>query len=447
MSRPFLPALLLSVAALGVAPAPSVAQVVSTADGRSPITSLPATILAPGSYVVTRTMRGVAGLHGITVQADDVTIDLNGHTLVGVAGSLTGVHLNGSFTRLTIRNGNVVGWGTNGVDAATGTDVRVERLNASGCGAHGIVSGSRATVERCFTSGNGIAGILGQNRVRVLHCTAEDHPVGGIRIDDSGLVEGCQTRNNGQVGILCGPLSVVRDCLSRGNQGNPGFGISLVEAGTVLDSIAFDNAGHGIVTGGRSQVRGCSSHQNGLTGIRVADASLVADCVVNGNAMEGISANAFGIVRGALAHSNGDAGIKTLESLVERSLAIGNAKQGIYGLAGDTIRECHSNQNSGAGIRIDEEGLVHGNHVRDNAATGIYAEKAGSRVSANHLVGNLIGVAALDAFITVYKNSLLGNATDFQQVGGADIGPSIQAQDSDIDDVPFANIVPAVTPL
>src|SRR4030095_6606576 len=45
---------------------------------RTPISTLPFTISSPGSYYVTSNLTGVAGQHGITINADNVTLDLGG---------------------------------------------------------------------------------------------------------------------------------------------------------------------------------------------------------------------------------------------------------------------------------------------------------------------------------------------------------------------------------
>ncbi len=58
---------------------------------RTPISALPFTINQCGSYFLTDCLTGVAGQNGITIDADDVTLDLNGFTLIGVPGSLDGI--------------------------------------------------------------------------------------------------------------------------------------------------------------------------------------------------------------------------------------------------------------------------------------------------------------------------------------------------------------------
>ena len=56
-------------------------------DARTPIPSLPFRISKSGSYFLARSLVGAQGTDGITVDADNVTLDLNGFTLRGMAGS------------------------------------------------------------------------------------------------------------------------------------------------------------------------------------------------------------------------------------------------------------------------------------------------------------------------------------------------------------------------
>jgi hypothetical protein len=97
------------------------------------ISTLPATISSPGLYVLTAdlhfaTPTGVA----ITINADDVVLDLNGFTLsgkpAGPASRAVGV-LAAARSELTIRNGDVTGF-YNGVDihGDTSCGCLIERL-------------------------------------------------------------------------------------------------------------------------------------------------------------------------------------------------------------------------------------------------------------------------------------------------------------------------------
>src|SRR2546423_524274 len=50
-------------------------------------------ITQSGSYYLTGNITGVSGKHGIYITTGNVTLDLMGFDLVGVAGSLDGVHV------------------------------------------------------------------------------------------------------------------------------------------------------------------------------------------------------------------------------------------------------------------------------------------------------------------------------------------------------------------
>jgi hypothetical protein len=62
------------------APAPTMITL-QQIEPRTPISSVPFTITTPGSYYLTTNLYSPSG-NGITVSANDVTIDLNGFALV-----------------------------------------------------------------------------------------------------------------------------------------------------------------------------------------------------------------------------------------------------------------------------------------------------------------------------------------------------------------------------
>ena len=75
---------------------------------RTPISSLPFTISAGGSYYLTRSL---SGSQGITITATRVTLDLNGFSLTG-PGPWTdakGIEALGPYD-VVVRNGFVSGW-------------------------------------------------------------------------------------------------------------------------------------------------------------------------------------------------------------------------------------------------------------------------------------------------------------------------------------------------
>ena len=70
------------------------------------ITSLPKVITSPGFYYVTGNLACPAG-HGITVNSDNVTIDLMGFCL---SGNDSSYGITGTGSNVEVRNGALTGW-------------------------------------------------------------------------------------------------------------------------------------------------------------------------------------------------------------------------------------------------------------------------------------------------------------------------------------------------
>jgi hypothetical protein len=144
------------------APGPTM-KTLQQIEPRTPISSLPYTISSSGSYYLTTNLPGSAGQDGIVVSANNVTLDLNGFVLDGtvsigvsvVTGQPSpnmryygsGIHANENVTNLLVRNGSLLGWQGNGVDAAQCDGCVFERLRISGSGSWGLVAGYRGTVR------------------------------------------------------------------------------------------------------------------------------------------------------------------------------------------------------------------------------------------------------------------------------------------------------------
>ena len=238
MTRPILVSATLAVAmfatpltsAQRVQAAGSHLRLPAPADARKPISSLPFTIDECGSYFLTGCLTGAAGQDGITIAADDVTIDLNGFSLTGVPGSLDGIARGGNFNRWTVQNGNVTAWGGDGIDLFSGVnnEVTVERVRSSGNGGRGIVVAGRAIVRDCVATNNGNSGIvMASNSANSIidSCVGSHNTNSGIQVTGSaGTVRGCSANHNTGSGIGAsagGGWSVVENtCYSNDQDGN-----------------------------------------------------------------------------------------------------------------------------------------------------------------------------------------------------------------------------------
>ena len=95
-------------------------------------------ISAPGSYYLTGNLVGESGKHGISIQSNDVTLDLNGFALLGdggAGGATRGIDTSAAaapFTNVSVRNGSARGWTGSGVWLGSATAL-AERLRVANC--------------------------------------------------------------------------------------------------------------------------------------------------------------------------------------------------------------------------------------------------------------------------------------------------------------------------
>jgi len=129
----------------------------------TPISSLPFAITQPGSYYLTRNLSVASGV-GITIDADDVTLDLMGFTLSGPGSNSAshGITRNVNTTRRnnTIRNGVLRGWGI-GVDTTNFIRSTYEDLRVTDNG-WGLSIGSGSDVRHVMSAYNGIGLVIFQ---------------------------------------------------------------------------------------------------------------------------------------------------------------------------------------------------------------------------------------------------------------------------------------------
>lgn len=210
---------------------------------RTPISTVPITISAPGSYYATTNLTGAASQNGITIAAHNVTVDLNGFALTGAAGSIDGIVVSGLRTNIAVRNGTISGWGSDGIQAGSAINAQFLNLQIANCGAVGLEAGNNANIQ------------------------------------------GCGARNCGGNGISTGSTCAVRDCSASENVGT---GIFANNGTQVTGCSAVGNQTHGFDAWQRSTIQQCTAMQNWRAGFRVALLSSIQQCNANNNGMFGI---------------------------------------------------------------------------------------------------------------------------------------------------------------
>lgn len=218
-----------------------------------------ATITQPGSYILTGNLFG-SGAAVITISASDVSLNLNGYTVTSssTAASSRVIFISGVRSRVTIRNGRVVGaeFGL-GLTAAS-TDLLIEDLwvhNSKFTGiATNFAGSTRTIVRRCTVTGVGAVAAAAETislitgiTVSGANCRIEDCNVGGFDWNGSGtpFYRGIVMSSGGGVGNL-----ITRCCVSNEvsltGEGLRFFGTGIYRDNTVMSfSTAFSSGTNG----------------------------------------------------------------------------------------------------------------------------------------------------------------------------------------------------------
>lgn len=217
----------------------------------TPISAVPYTISGSGHYYLTKSLSytGMAG-NAITVDADNVTLDLMGFSLIGpgkAVGTASGVYMYGR-ENVTVRNGTVRDFG-----------------------AYGITDGSQqiGSTDHTFMNvhvlNNGNSGIevYGSNH-HVIRCKAVNNGRHGIYALTGSIVKESICNNNGIDGIHAGPGATVSGNTSRYNGSN---GIYAREASTIIQNTVRNNTQSGIAAGNYCTVVNNTSNGNTLSGV------------------------------------------------------------------------------------------------------------------------------------------------------------------------------------
>ncbi len=207
------------------------------------ITSLPYTITAPGFYYLTGNLTCPSG-NGITVNADDVTLDLMGFCLSGNDSSI-GIYMN-QRKNVEIRNGSLRGW-----------NCAIYEKDLSGF-SHRVIN------VRAENNNNGI--FLHGKRHLVKGCTVEAYDGFGIWID-IGTASGNQASNCINWGICLGIGNVIGNVV-----GDCTNGISLSSGNVIANAVTCDYGQTGIylstsasdpILVDQNTVRGAGTHYLG----------------------------------------------------------------------------------------------------------------------------------------------------------------------------------------
>ena len=201
-------------------------------------------IVEPGSYYLTGNINLTGNnLDGITIDASNVTLDLNGYTLSGGPNTDDGIFILGDEENIVIKNGIVENWGGDGINAINADQCIFIDLNVRNNGDDGLVGDFNCLIYRCAAEGNGLDGLEADDGSVIANSTAQNNADNGIQVSEGGIVINCTSFNNIRDGIDAGAGSRVENCNVYENSEH---GIDLSLGGQVINCLANDNSGNGI---------------------------------------------------------------------------------------------------------------------------------------------------------------------------------------------------------
>jgi parallel beta-helix repeat protein len=421
---------------------------------RIPITSVPYTISASGSYYLTKDMNMTSVGTAIDISASNVTIDLCGYSLIGPNNGI-GIYCGISNQNVEIRNGTIRNFNI-GIATPAGCDNwRIINIKASNNGNIGIVvDGSNALFDHCTANNNGGSGAnkIGINATgsalitnctanyngaigiktgagsTVINCTAKSNGTDGINTQDNSRISGCVANSNAAVGINAGSNCMLSDCIANSNANN---GITIVDNSKVSGCTANNNTAKGINAGNNSTVTNSICNANSTYGISAGLYCTISNCTANGNTQRGIYAYDYSTVTNCTASQNATEGIYAMSyCTVTCNNAGNNQRTGIFCWSGKVIGNTASNNNqindsTLAGIMIWGASQVKDNTLLNNKVTNIFVHDVGSTVEGNLVRGSTNGIK-FDSGSNYYKdNRASGNTTPWVPSGSTDGGGNV----------------------
>jgi|GEM_PF-1321215 len=329
----------------------------SEIEPRTIIDQIPTNITQSGSYYLIHNLGPDSNvIDGITIAADDVTLDLSGFVLAGTTNAHCGITMESSSNRnITVKNGVVRGWGWSGLKMLDGLNCRLSGItaieNGTSPAAYSAVSvGQDWDVDDCSSSMNKNNGFSIGSGSRARNCKARGNMSYGFLASGEGCrFENCSAMGNLQDGFWGGAGTMIIGCIANSNTNK---GIFVGNCSLASGNVAYKNGGLGIDAGTGSRVERNVSAQNTGGGILADGWSRVTDnqVVYNGTGVTGIRGrtacrvdgnHVFGHLMGIVASSDASG-----------SLFVGNSA------AGNTTNFFSETVNACFGQIINSDGMV-----------------------------------------------------------------------------------------
>jgi large repetitive protein len=346
--------------------------------------------------------------NGIVIGADDITLDLNGHTVAGDGSPFPscpegvscdiGIDNTAGHTGVTIRSGSVRGFDV-AVFVLGGRENRLSRLSSAHNTSLGLAIGnsSDSRVDHNSSAADGVVGLLmfDSHDVRIDHNRISGTTGYAVPIFGSSHIRTEQNRlSDNQHGFL---LDCCDGNIFRGNRSDSGGAIEIANAqNNRVEENVLRNNGDSIILGNTKNTR-------------------VSDNRITGTGSVPSEAGGFGILL-----DGGD------HNLVQRNMLTGGRGPAIFLTQleapsppdHNVISHNFANKNLVDGIRIDPAAtatLVERNTANSNGDDGIDAAAPRTTVTANAANDNTdLGIEAVPGVIDGGGNKASGNGNPAQ---------------------------------
>lgn len=417
-------------------------------------------ITQPGRYLLASDVVGQAGKHGIEIEAANVTLDMRGYQIRGVAGSLSGIDANGTgpgspttAPNLTLRHGTITGWGQAGVVANNVGGWVVEEVRFASNGGDGITVNSGTVFTRCYFVSNSGNGCGTSNHVEFNECFAGQNALHGFAAGSDSSLRHCEATSNGGAGIVVPLGGRISECTVTGNVT---VGIQVGDGGSVDNCHVDTNRAGGIIVGKGGTVTRSAVNGNGtstshhgiwarLFSVNTTTTATIEGCIVTSNTGTGIL-SAGGTIRGCMAEANGASGIQMSDrGVVTDCTAKSNTGTGILGGQSVAILHCTSGANTIHGIQVSNDCLVRANTCDSNGTAvangaGININSASfpftnsdNRIEDNNCSDNDFGIAIGYGGNVILRNTCTTNGSgNFSIVAGNTKGTILSLAGADI---------------
>jgi hypothetical protein len=322
-------------------------------------------ITAPGHYHLDADITGESGKVGIRINAQNVTLDLNGRTLTGVSGTTKGIEVNLPGP-VIIRNGTLRAWPQQAVHIVT-ADYILQDLVITNTLDKGVESNGVGIIERVTVKSAKNFGLYCNN--------ANPSTIRDCR------VEGISSTTSAAIGIFA-PKSLISRCAVSNVTGSS---TTSTESGAVCGISATDGMVQSCIVRGIVQSGGASSYCFGIYG-----AAQTLD-----SSVQQVSSSAVATV----------AGIKGVQ--IDRS-TVSSVNSLLYAY-GILDAQCVSNSTvTNAQTGISGHQVIH-NRVKD-VQTGVLLLSAGT-ARENIIEATYVGIWS-DFGKAVIGNTVLGPGTE-----------------------------------